>query len=84
MKIDKNMAVSIEKKALEEICRHYFIKRLAIFGSAVRGELGPTSDIDLLVEYDPAHRPNMVELQEIEDRLSALTAAKSIWLIPSI
>jgi len=32
MKIDKNMAVSIEKKALEEICRHYFIKRLAIFG----------------------------------------------------
>lgn len=40
-------------KELEEICRRYHIRRLSLFGSAVRGELRPDSDIDFLVEYAP-------------------------------
>lgn len=37
--------------ALEEVCRRYAVTELAVFGSAVRGELTPESDLDLLVTF---------------------------------
>jgi predicted nucleotidyltransferase len=48
------------------------------FGSAVRGELQPSSDID---ESDPSHRPDLVELQEIEDELSQLCHGRPVDLV---
>lgn len=42
--------------AIAGLCRHYHVKELSIFGSAVRGELRPDSDIDLLVEFEPHTR----------------------------
>jgi hypothetical protein len=56
------------------------VRRMSLFGSAVRGELGPASGIDFLVEYDPSNRPGMVEMQEIEDRLAALYGGRKIDL----
>jgi len=42
----------ISKSELEELCKKYHIKKLAIFGSAIRDELKPGSDIDILVEFE--------------------------------
>jgi predicted nucleotidyltransferase len=42
------------RAALEEICRHYNVKRLELFGSAAIGRYRPDeSDLDFLVEFDP-------------------------------
>jgi predicted nucleotidyltransferase len=73
--------VSSDIRELEAVCRRYRVRRLALFGSAVRGELRPESDIDLLVEYDQSNRPGMVEMQELEDRLSALYGRRKIDLV---
>ena len=44
--------LSVDERALEELCRHYRVLRLAVFGSALRGELRPESDVDILVEFE--------------------------------
>jgi hypothetical protein len=70
-----------DRATLDGFCRRRHIRRLALFGSAVRGELGPQSDIDLLVEFDPEHRPGMIAMHEIETELSALFGGRRIDLI---
>jgi len=43
----------VDRRALDELCQRHGVRRLALFGSALRGELGPESDIDILVEFRP-------------------------------
>lgn len=47
---------TIDRERVAEVCRRHGIARLALFGSAARGEQGPESDIDLLVEFVPGRR----------------------------
>lgn len=42
--------IEVPQEAVAEVCRRYKMREMAIFGSAVRGELRPDSDIDVLVE----------------------------------
>jgi len=44
-----------------EVCRHYQVRELSIFGSAARGEIGPDSDVDMLVDYLPGAAPSLPE-----------------------
>jgi predicted nucleotidyltransferase len=48
------------------------ITSLSLFGSMARAETGPKSDIDLLIETDPANRPGFVELFDLREELSKL------------
>lgn len=42
--------IEVPEERVAEVCRKYKIKELAIFGSAARGDVGPDSDIDVMVE----------------------------------
>ena len=55
---------------LAEICRRYGVRRLALFGSALRDDFGPESDIDLLVEFLPGTRTGL-RFFALQDELSA-------------
>jgi predicted nucleotidyltransferase len=44
---------------LAEICRRYRVRSLALFGSALRDDFGPESDVDLLVEFQPGATPGL-------------------------
>lgn len=70
-----------EPQVVSAFCRKHNIRRLSVFGSAARGELQPSSDIDFLVEYDPSHRPGLVELQQIQDELSELCQGRPVDLV---
>jgi predicted nucleotidyltransferase len=48
------------------------ITRLSLFGSMARGEAGPKSDIDLLIEVDPAARFGLSDLPDLQEALAAL------------
>ena len=52
-----NPQLSIPKDRLAEFCRTHGICRLAVFGSALREDFGPDSDIDVLVELEPGRTP---------------------------
>ena len=76
-----NLGVLPDQNILSDFCRRHNIRRLSIFGSAARGDLRPGSDVDFLVEYDPAHHPGMTELQQIEDELSAMCEGRPVDLL---
>ena len=56
--------------AVAGVCEAFHVLRLALFGSAVRTQLRPDSDIDLLVDFEPGHVPGMVGLGQLSDALS--------------
>ena len=64
-----NVSVSGEK--LLKLCQKYQIQRLALFGSILRDDFTPESDVDLLVEFAPGHTPGLGFI-EIQDELSRL------------
>ncbi|MDP2998602.1 MAG: nucleotidyltransferase domain-containing protein [Bryobacterales bacterium] len=53
----------------------------SVWGSAVRGELKPDSDVDLLVEFDPDRRPGLVGMHELEQELSTLFGGRRVDLV---
>ena len=64
-------SLTVPYDTIAAFCREHHITKLALFGSALREDFGPESDIDVLVEFDPDHIPGLAFF-EIEDRLSSL------------
>ncbi len=62
----------ISKDELEEFCLKNHIKKLSLFGSALRGELRPGSDIDVLVEFEKEHVPGLLRSCRIKNELTDL------------
>lgn len=58
--------------AIRDYCREHFIRRLALFGSFLSGHDRPDSDIDLLVEFEPAHVPGLIALGGMANELSGI------------
>jgi len=54
---------------------------LALFGSVLRDDFRPDSDVDVLVEFDPARRPGMVQLQILEEELSSLVGGHRVDMV---
>ena len=65
----------LDHDRLAELCRRHGIARLALFGSAARGELGPASDIDVLVEFVPGRRVGL-RFITIQEELQSLLGRK--------
>jgi predicted nucleotidyltransferase len=51
----------VDSAILSELCRRYQVRELSLFGSAARGEMRPESDIDLLVEFLPNAKVDLVD-----------------------
>ena len=49
---------------------------MALFGSALREDFGPGSDIDVLVEFEQAYRPGLMELVEMQEELTQIFGQK--------
>jgi len=60
----------ISHESLTAFCKKNHISKLALFGSAQRGELRPDSDIDLLVEFENGHTPGLFDLSRMEMELT--------------
>ena len=67
--------VPIDRGQLEQFCRHHHIRRLALFGSVLRDDFGPESDVDVLVEFEPAHVPGL-SFFSMEEELSQILGRK--------
>lgn len=68
--------IDIPKEKIAEFCRRNRIRRLALFGSVLRGDFHPDSDIDVLVEFEPGARVGMLRLAGMEIELSGLLGRK--------
>jgi len=74
------MAYSLEqkmpRKKLIEFCKRNYIRKLSVFGSALSGQLGPESDIDLLVEFEQGHTPGLFSIVRMEMELAEMLGRK--------
>lgn len=75
-----NSRIVIPKDQIASFCRQRHIRRLAIFGSALRPDFGPDSDIDVLVEFEPEHTPGLFGIARMERELSALFGGRKVDL----
>lgn len=66
----------IPRVELETFCRRHHITRMSLFGSALRDELKPGSDIDILVEFDKDHMPGLFDIAGMEIELSEMFGRK--------
>jgi uncharacterized protein len=70
-----NLNVFASSSQIKDFCQKYYIRQLSFFGSVVRDDFGPQSDIDVLVEFQPDHIPGFdFFLMEVE--LSQLLGRK--------
>ena len=67
--------IQIPKERITDFCQRHHIRKLAIFGSALRDDFGPESDVDVLVEFEPGHVPGLAFFG-IEQELSAILGRK--------
>ena len=65
--------VAVDSRQISELCHRRHIRRLALFGSVLRDDFGPASDIDVLVEFEPGHIPGFAFF-DIEEELTAFRA----------
>ena len=66
----------MSKDKLIEFCQKNHIRRLSVFGSALRGQLRPDSDIDLLVEFEQDHTPGLFSIIRMEMELAEVLGRK--------
>lgn len=67
-----SVAVSISSELIEQFCQRHHIRRLAIFGSALRDDFTPESDVDVLVEFEPGHCVGLISFAGMANELSDL------------
>ncbi len=68
--------IVIPKEQIAEFCRRHHIRRLALFGSVLREDFRPDSDVDVLVEFEPGRPVGLIRLARIERELSELLGRK--------
>lgn len=61
---------------MADLCRRYGVRELSLFGSAVRGELRPGSDVDVMVEFDPGARIGLLKFESLSEDLEASVGRK--------
>ena len=73
-----NQQVIVPKVELSDFCEANGIRRLAIFGSALREDFGPESDIDVLVDFEPNRIPGLLGVAGMELELSELFRGRKV------
>jgi predicted nucleotidyltransferase len=66
----------LPQEAIAKFCERHHIRKLSLFGSVLRSDFTSESDIDVLVEFDPAHLPGLIRLAGMELELTKLLQHK--------
>jgi len=66
------LQIEISRDEIAEFCRRNRIRKLAIFGSALRDDFTPESDVDVIVWFEPDARVGLIRYHHIEEELSEL------------
>ncbi len=77
VEIEKKVTnITIPSETITEFCQSYHIQKLSFFGSVLRADFSPESDIDILVEFNPQHIPGLIRLSAMEQELSEIFQRK--------
>jgi uncharacterized protein len=74
--LGQRAVIHIPGEALKKFCEAHHIVRLAFYGSVLRNDFGPDSDIDILVEFEPDARVGLLKMARLENELSHILGRK--------
>lgn len=77
-----NTQITIPEYEIEAFCQRYPIRKLSLFGSILRADFAPESDIDVLVEFEPNAGIGYFELVQMQGELSAILGRSVDLLTP--
>jgi hypothetical protein len=80
MEAAMNTRLNIDQELLRRFCHQHHIRRLALFGSRLKGTAQPASDVDLLVEFETDRVPGLIGISAMELELSELLGGKKVDL----
>jgi predicted nucleotidyltransferase len=72
--------IAVDKNRIAAFCREHRISRLALFGSVLREDFRPDSDVDVLVEFEIESIPGLFGVARLERELSVLFSGRKVDL----
>jgi len=70
--------IAVDRERIVEFCQKHRVRRLALFGSVLREDFGPDSDVDVLVEFEPDATPGLFGLARMERELSVIFNGRKV------
>ena len=67
-----NLAVDIPLEQIEAFCRKHGVNELSLFGSILREDFGPESDVDVMLQFAPGHSFTFENTPDIQDELRSI------------
>ncbi len=72
--------ITIDQERLAGFCRQHHVRRLSLFGSVLRDDFSPDSDVDVLVEFEPGYIPGLFRIAHMERELSEIFGGRKVDL----
>jgi predicted nucleotidyltransferase len=66
------LRVPVPEERIVEFCRRHGVRRLCLFGSVLRDDFGPASDVDVLIEFEPDRGVGLIALATLEQELTRI------------
>ena len=76
-----NVDLASKRSQISEICQHYAVRELLLFGSGLDSRFQSESDLDLLVDFQPGSRVGLIRLGQLQAELEALLGRR-VDLVP--
>jgi uncharacterized protein len=67
-----NARIELPMRQIEEFCRKHGVEEFSLFGSVLRDDFGPDSDVDVMLKFKPGHGFTFENTPDIQDDLSAM------------
>lgn len=74
------LRIAIDYERLAELCRRWRVAQLSLFGSVLRPDFGPDSDVDVLLTFSPDARWTLLDITRLQDEL-ALILGRSVDVV---
>jgi len=72
--------IECDRESVARFCRTHHIRKLSLFGSVLRDDFGPESDVDLLVEFEQEQEPSLFGIARMERELALLFGGRKVDL----
>ena len=72
-----SIRIDVPREELALFCQRNRIRRLAFFGSVLRDDFGPDSDVDVLVQFEEGETPSLFAIVPLEDELTEMLGRKA-------
>jgi uncharacterized protein len=73
--------IVLPREKITDFCQRHHIRQLSLFGSVLRSDFRPDSDVDVLVEFKPGYTPGFISLYDMEEELSTFMEGHKVDLV---